>query len=92
MDRFLCQVASQVGGEFGRGGVAAWRFLFEALAADRFEIAGHARVELAWRGSLFVHDLVQQRAQIAAEGQFARQRLKQDHSQRIHVGASVGVV
>ena len=92
LDGMAGEPAAEVGGEGGGGLVAAGGVFLQALQADRLDIAGQARVQFSQGGRLFGKNLHDQHLTLAAERQFAGQQAEQDHAQRVHVAAAVGVM
>ena len=83
---------AELAGQFAGRGVSPVGFLFQALQADRLQVAGYAGVELAWAGRLVLDHLHQQHPQVAAERQLAAEHLEEHHPQRVHVRAPIGRV
>ena len=85
-DRPAFQETPRILRDFTRGGVAARRFLFEALQADRREVARHVGVDLRRRDGLGVDDAHHRlRRCRLTERRAAREHLVEDCAERIHV-------
>ncbi len=85
MDRFATQETVQVVGERRGGCIAPRGLLFQALDADRLQIARHVAPEASRSGRIVMYDLLRDHRGATAKRQFAGQHLEQHHTQRIDV-------
>ena len=86
LDRFIQQEAIQVIRQLLRRGVAAAWLLFQALQADRFQVARRSRVQRARRHRLVVRDLSQRFVnRFAGEGRLGGQQEIKNCAQRIDI-------
>ena len=92
IDRFAGEEPPKLVGKFVCSLVALTWVLFQALQPDRLQVALDIGVQLPRAGRFVVDHLVNQHPRVAAKREFARQQLKQDDAQRIHVAAAVGGV
>jgi hypothetical protein len=79
----------QVGRQVARGLVTPVRLFRQALERDRFQVFGDVPVQFAGTGRLVVQDLQREHPLRAAERQFARQELEENHAQAVNVAAGV---